>query len=179
MRTQFVPFPRSMPLQPSSFHIFTSPLSTDPLYSFRPAPWTWKRILRRSRGETTVRETAPATPPARKAATTGWASDWRARIRKGSGFASASSSSEPVTVLGVAAIVSTPLSFGSGDRLRLAWYDVKCEGRFVSSSKVRDNDRTERRKKVAISSVTSRGLHGCREGGARSECANAVSPTRR
>jgi hypothetical protein len=35
------------------------------------------RILSRSKGETTVRETAPATPPAQKAAITGWEIDSR------------------------------------------------------------------------------------------------------
>lgn len=48
----------------------------------RPTLWTWKRILRRSRGDTTVRETAPATPPATKEARTGCARTslkrWRA-----------------------------------------------------------------------------------------------------
>lgn len=71
MRMQLVPFPRMKPFQPSSFHILPSALPTDSLYSVRPALWTWNRILRRSRGETTVRETAPATPPAQKAAITG------------------------------------------------------------------------------------------------------------
>ena len=68
---QFVPFPLMKPRQPSSFHIFMRPFPTDSLYSLRPALWTWKRILSRSRGDTTVLETAPATPPAQKAATTG------------------------------------------------------------------------------------------------------------
>lgn len=54
-------------------HIFASALGTDILYSSRPTLWTWNRILRRSRGETTVRETAPATPPATKEASTGCA----------------------------------------------------------------------------------------------------------
>ena len=70
------------PLQPSSLHIFASAFGTDILYSSRPTLWTWKRILRRSRGETTVRDTAPATPPATKEATTGCRSPslnlWRA-----------------------------------------------------------------------------------------------------
>lgn len=34
-------------------------------------------IFMRSKGETTVLETAPATPPATKALTVGWASFWR------------------------------------------------------------------------------------------------------
>ncbi len=39
--------------------------------------------MSRSRGETTVRETAPATPPAQNAATTGWAIVSRSRITVG------------------------------------------------------------------------------------------------
>lgn len=35
------------------------------------------RILSRSKGDTTVRDTAPATPPAQNAATTGWEIDSR------------------------------------------------------------------------------------------------------
>ena len=72
MRMQLVPLPAMNPRQPSSLHIFASAFPTDSLYSLWPALWTWNRILRRSRGETTVRETAPATPPAQKAAITGW-----------------------------------------------------------------------------------------------------------
>lgn len=71
MRMQLVPLPRMNPRQPSSRHILASALPTLSLYASRPALCTWKRILRRSSGETTVRETAPATPPAQKAATTG------------------------------------------------------------------------------------------------------------
>ncbi len=71
MRMQFVPLPRMNPRQPSSTHIFFSAWPTDILYSVRPTLWTWNRILRRSSGETTVRETAPATPPPQKAAMTG------------------------------------------------------------------------------------------------------------
>ena len=41
-------------------------------YSVCAVVWTCHRILRRSRGLTTVRETAPATPPAMKEATTAW-----------------------------------------------------------------------------------------------------------
>lgn len=73
MRMQFVPLPAMNPLQPSSLHIFARAFGTDILYSSRPTLWTWNKILRRSRGETTVRETAPATPPAMKEATTGCA----------------------------------------------------------------------------------------------------------
>lgn len=61
------------PLHPSSFHIFISPFPTDILYSSRPTLCIWKRIFSRSRGDTTVLDTAPATPPAQNAATTGWA----------------------------------------------------------------------------------------------------------
>jgi hypothetical protein len=81
MRIQFVPFPAMKPLQPSSLHIFASALGTDILYSLRPTLCTWKRIFRRSSGDTTVRETAPATPPATKDARTGWAKVWRMRSR--------------------------------------------------------------------------------------------------
>lgn len=73
MRTQFVPLPLMNPLNPSSFHIFIKALGTDNLYSFLPALCIWKRIFNRSRGDTTVLETAPAIPPAMKAATTGCA----------------------------------------------------------------------------------------------------------
>ncbi len=69
MRMQLVPLPRMKPRQPSSRHIFARALPTDSLYSWRPALWTWSRILSLSRGDTTVRETAPAVPPAMKAAT--------------------------------------------------------------------------------------------------------------
>ncbi len=68
---QFVPLPLIKPLQPSSFHIFMSPFPTDILYSSRPALCIWKRIFNRSSGDTTVLETAPATPPAQNAAKTG------------------------------------------------------------------------------------------------------------
>ena len=40
-------------------------------YSDLPPAWIWSRIFNLSRGETTVRDTAPATPPERKEATTG------------------------------------------------------------------------------------------------------------
>lgn len=68
---QLVPLPAMRPLQPSSVHIFRSAFHTDILYSLRPALCTWNNILRRSSGDTTVLETAPATPPAMKEATTG------------------------------------------------------------------------------------------------------------
>lgn len=71
MRMQLVPLPAMKPLQPSSFHIFAKALPTPSLYSLWPALCTCRRIFNRSRGDTTVRETAPATPPAQKAATTG------------------------------------------------------------------------------------------------------------
>lgn len=73
MRIQLAPFPRIKPLQPSSLHIFMRPCRTGSLYSVLPALCIWNRILRRSSGDTTVLETAPATPPAKKAAKTGWA----------------------------------------------------------------------------------------------------------
>lgn len=78
---QLVPFPAMRPRQPSSLHIFCSAFGTDILYSFRPALCTWKRILRRSSGDTTVRETAPATPPAMNDARTGCASTCLKRWR--------------------------------------------------------------------------------------------------
>ena len=73
MRMQLVPLPRMKPRQPSSFHILTRALPTLSLYSSRPTLWIWKSIFSRSSGETTVRETAPATPPAKKDAKTGCA----------------------------------------------------------------------------------------------------------
>ena len=82
---QLVPFPRMNPLQPSSFHIFIRPFPTDILYSFLPALWIWNNIFNRSSGETTVRDTAPAIPPARNAATTGCDTVWRNRKRIGIG----------------------------------------------------------------------------------------------
>lgn len=71
MRMQFVPLPRMNPRQPSSRPIFTSAFQVDILYSFRPTLWIWRRIFNRSRGDTIVLDTAPATPPAINAATTG------------------------------------------------------------------------------------------------------------
>lgn len=71
MRIQFVPFPRMKPRQPSSRPIFTKAFQIDNLYSVRPTLWTWRRIFNRSSGDTIVLETAPATPPAINAATTG------------------------------------------------------------------------------------------------------------
>ena len=73
MRIQLAPLPRIKPFHPSSLHIFMRPCPTGILYSVLPAPWIWNKILRRSSGDTTVLETAPATPPARKAAKTGCA----------------------------------------------------------------------------------------------------------
>lgn len=64
------------PLHPSSFHILASALCTDILYSSRPTDWIWLRIFSLSRGETTVLETAPATPPAQNAAVTGSANSF-------------------------------------------------------------------------------------------------------
>ena len=77
MRIQFVPFPLIKPRQPSSRHIFIRPFPTDSLYSSRPALCIWKRIFSLSRGDTTVLDTAPATPPAQNAAKTGCASTSR------------------------------------------------------------------------------------------------------
>lgn len=71
MRIQFVPFPLMKPLHPSSLHIFARAFPTESLYSLRPRPWTWYRIFNLSRGDTTVLDTAPATPPAQKAAVNG------------------------------------------------------------------------------------------------------------
>ena len=71
MRIQFVPFPRMKPRQPSSRPIFTKAFQIDNLYSVRPTLWIWRRIFNRSSGDTIVLETAPATPPAMNAATTG------------------------------------------------------------------------------------------------------------
>jgi hypothetical protein len=72
MRIQFVPLPRMKPLQPSSLHILPNAWPTDNLYASRPALCICIRILSLSSGDTTVRETAPATPPPQKAATIGW-----------------------------------------------------------------------------------------------------------
>lgn len=74
---QLVPLPRMKPLHPSSLHILPSAWPTDSLYASLPALWTCIKILSRSRGDTTVRETAPATPPAQKAATIGWEANSR------------------------------------------------------------------------------------------------------
>ena len=73
MRIQLAPLPRMKPFHPSSLHIFLRPCPTGILYSVLPALCIWNRILRRSSGDTTVLETAPATPPAKKAANTGCA----------------------------------------------------------------------------------------------------------
>jgi hypothetical protein len=67
---QFVPFPAIMPLKPSSRQIFASALEMLILYSVRPEDCTCNRIFNRSKGETTVRDTAPATPPPMNEATT-------------------------------------------------------------------------------------------------------------
>jgi hypothetical protein len=89
MRTQLVPFPRIKPLHPSSCHIFLNALPTESLYALWWTSWTWNNIFSRSRGETTVLDTAPATPPAQNAAMTG--SDKKPLIRRvrlwGSSFA--------------------------------------------------------------------------------------------
>lgn len=58
-------------------HIFFRALPTDTLYSSRPADCIWKRIFSRSSGDTIVRNTAPATPPAQNSATTGWLTNTR------------------------------------------------------------------------------------------------------
>ena len=67
---QFAPLPAIIPRQPSSRHILLRALPMLILYSSRPTFCTCSKILRRSSGETTVRETAPAVPPAMKEATT-------------------------------------------------------------------------------------------------------------
>ena len=82
---QFAPLPRMKPRQPSSFHIFLSPCPIGSLYSVLPALCIWKRIFSRSKGDTTVLETAPATPPARNAASTGCAMVCRSCMRRDSG----------------------------------------------------------------------------------------------
>ena len=69
---QLVPFPLMNPLQPSSVHIFFNALHIESLYSSLPALCTWYNIFNLSSGDTTVLDTAPATPPARKAAVKGW-----------------------------------------------------------------------------------------------------------
>jgi hypothetical protein len=71
MRMQLVPLPAMNPLHPSSLHIFAKAFGIDILYASRPALCTWNKIFNRSRGETTVLETAPAMPPPMKEATTG------------------------------------------------------------------------------------------------------------
>lgn len=69
MRIQFVPFPAIMPLNPSSRQIFAKALCTLILYSVCPVLCTCSRIFSLSSGDTTVLDTAPATPPAMKDAT--------------------------------------------------------------------------------------------------------------
>jgi hypothetical protein len=71
MRIQFVPFPAMNPFIPSSLHILAKAFPIDIWYASRPALWTWNKIFNRSRGDTTVRETAPAIPPAQNEAITG------------------------------------------------------------------------------------------------------------
>lgn len=70
MRMQFTPLPAIMPLKPSSLQILPRAFGMLILYSVRPLDCTCSKILRRSSGDTTVRDTAPATPPATKEATT-------------------------------------------------------------------------------------------------------------
>lgn len=67
---QFAPLPAIMPLKPSSLHILPNALGMLILYSVRPVDCTCSKIFNRSSGDTTVLETAPATPPAMKDATT-------------------------------------------------------------------------------------------------------------
>src|SRR3954470_21223418 len=85
MRMQFVPFPAMKPRQPSSRHIFARALGTDILYSVLPALWTWNNIFNRSSGDTTVLETAPATPPAQNEAKTGCPRISRMKSRRDGG----------------------------------------------------------------------------------------------
>jgi hypothetical protein len=86
---QLVPLPAMNPLQPSSRHILASAFGTDIWYSFRPALWTWKRIFNLSSGETTVLDTAPATPPAMNDARTGCATNSLKRsTREAAGYKS-------------------------------------------------------------------------------------------
>jgi hypothetical protein len=59
------------PLHPSSFRILTNAFHIDNLYSVLPTLCICSKIFNRSRGETIVLDTAPATPPAKKAAMTG------------------------------------------------------------------------------------------------------------
>jgi hypothetical protein len=68
---QLVPFPAMKPLKPSSLHIFPKAFHIDIWYASLPALCTWNRIFNLSSGDTTVRETAPARPPAMNEATTG------------------------------------------------------------------------------------------------------------
>lgn len=66
MRTQLMPLPLMYPLNPSSRHMRASELNT-PLYGLPPVRgWTCWMILSRSSGLTTVRDAAPAHPPATK-----------------------------------------------------------------------------------------------------------------
>ena len=65
MRRQFDPLPRMYPRQPSSFHIFIR-VGQTPRYACEDLLCIWKSIFIRSRGDTTVRDTHPAMPPAMK-----------------------------------------------------------------------------------------------------------------
>lgn len=85
MRMQLVPLPAMKPRQPSSRHILAKALPIDILYSLRPWLWTWNRIFNRSSGDTTVLETAPATPPAMNEAATGCEKNSRARTMRDGG----------------------------------------------------------------------------------------------
>lgn len=71
MRMQLVPLPAINPFTPSSRHIFCSAFHIPTLYCDPPPGCTCSRIFNRSNGLTTVRDTAPATPPETKDATTG------------------------------------------------------------------------------------------------------------
>lgn len=62
---QFKRLPLKSPLQPSSAYILKI-VGNMPLYDLNPGPWSCNRILALSNGDTTVRETAPAIPPAIK-----------------------------------------------------------------------------------------------------------------
>jgi hypothetical protein len=58
-----IPLPFMYPLNPSSFHILTRPERMPVYCCFPPEPdWTCIKILSLSKGETAVREVAPARP---------------------------------------------------------------------------------------------------------------------
>jgi len=66
IRTQLIPFPRMNPLNPSSSQMRMR-LRHTPVYCFPEfLGWTCCIILSRSSGDTTVRDAAPAIPPAMK-----------------------------------------------------------------------------------------------------------------